>query len=42
MSPMMAIKSNTRTEDMCGAEGTLCRNASLAAWQTMQRAAEDW
>lgn len=42
LSPMMAIKSNTRTEDMCGADGTLCRNATLAAWQVMQRAAEDW
>jgi Protein of unknown function (DUF3604) len=42
MSPMMAIMSNTRTEGMCGTDGSICRDANLAAWQTMQRAAEDW
>ncbi|MGI9294010.1 MAG: DUF3604 domain-containing protein, partial [Pseudomonadales bacterium] len=42
MSPMLAIKSNTRADGMCGADGALCRKASLAAWQIMQQAAENW
>jgi Protein of unknown function (DUF3604) len=42
MSPMIAMRSSTRADDMCGADGALCRNASLDAWKTMQRAAEDW
>ena len=42
MSPMMAIKSSTRSEDMCGADGSLCRSSSLGAWQITQRAAEEW
>ncbi|MGI9286616.1 MAG: DUF3604 domain-containing protein, partial [Pseudomonadales bacterium] len=42
MSPMMAIMSNTRADGMCGTDGALCRNATLAAWQIMQQAAEGW
>jgi len=42
LSPMMAIKANTRGDDMCGADAALCREATLSAWQIMQQAAEDW
>jgi Protein of unknown function (DUF3604) len=42
MSPMAAIKSSTRSDDLCGEDKALCRNASLEAWTTMQQAAEDW
>ena len=41
MSPMAAIKGNTRQQDMCGADGALCREATLAAWQATQQAAEE-
>jgi hypothetical protein len=42
MSPMMAIRGSTRGEKLCGADGALCRKATLDAWQIMQQAAENW
>lgn len=42
MSPMAAIMGSTRSEEMCGSDGAACREATLASWQIMQAAAEQW
>ena len=42
LSPMAAIRSSSRSADFCDDNMAQCREATVSAWQLMQRAAEDW
>ncbi|MDX1736067.1 MAG: DUF3604 domain-containing protein, partial [Halioglobus sp.] len=42
LSPMLAMMTARRSEDLCNEDRRLCRDASLDAWQVMQDAAERW
>lgn len=42
MSPMMAMKLNTRSDELCGADGSDCRESALDVWATTGQAAEDY
>lgn len=41
-SPLRVIKANVRSEALCDTDASLCRDATISAWRSIQQAAEDW